>query len=375
MVHPGSWWGLPDLGLTEKLSSVLGQPRTSQGGSNLSGTMDYTAQRIAGVNPQPQASSGQVLGTSTQNYTPMNYSPAGNTLSSPAPAPSGGSSGPDLSNPVKQTEYANSQGYDTWNQYQDAMNSAQSMADAELASLNTEFDRSSELARNQLSDLDRQRGTSLESLENQKQYLLSQIGGQKERAYSDRDKNIDKAAQAARNTQAQNRNMLRALGIMNSSAAGDILSRPLTEFDQTKAEYVQMAQQRTNELDDYLNAKTSELANAVKELENNYLSLSQQIQTDLRFSDRERADAIRQANAALAQRMSEIKMAQQDYVNQVQAQKAQIAMTLAQAGNYNMPGYDVNQMLSTMFNPQTETYQGGNAQIVGDERKRLSELN
>lgn len=374
MVHPGSWWGLPDLGITEKLSNVLGQPRTAQGGSNLSGTVDYTAQRIAGVSPNPQASSGSVLGASTtQNYSPMNYSPNVGSNTSTTNIPSA-PSGPDLSNPVKQDEWARANGFDGWNAYQDLLNSSQSQSAAELASLNTEYDRNAELARNQLSALENQRTNSLANLDNQRNYLLSQVGDQKTQAYSDRDKNINTAAQAARNTQAKSRNMLRALGILNSSAAGDILSRPLNEFDQTKAEYTQMAQQRVGELDNFLNAKTSELAIAVKELEDNYANLASQIQTDLRFSDRERADAIRQANAALSQRMAEIKMAQQEYVQQVEAQKANIALSLAQAGQYSMPGYDVNQMLSTMFNPQTQTYTGGQASIFGDDKKRLSGL-
>jgi len=35
-VHAGSWFGLPDLGITEAIGKVLGAPTTSQNGSNLS---------------------------------------------------------------------------------------------------------------------------------------------------------------------------------------------------------------------------------------------------------------------------------------------------------------------------------------------------
>lgn len=375
MVHSGSWLGLPDFGITEKLGDLVGVSRTPQGGSNLSGSVDYAAQRIAGLpSYNSQASSGQVQGLSTMNYTPANAS-----YGSPTPSSSGGSSGGsggggvDLSNPVKKTEYANSQGYDTWDLYQDAMNAARGSSDAELSSLNTEFDKNKALAEQQLGYLSRTRENSLAELGNQKDYLLSQIGSQKEKTIADRDKNIDSAAQSARKTQASNRNMLRALGILNSTAAGDILSRPTNQFDKVKAEYVQMAQQRTSELDDYLNAKTSELALATKSLEEQYGNMVNQIQTDLRFSDRERADAIRAANAALSERMSEIKMAQANFVNEVNAQKANIAMQLSQYGNYQMPGFDPQTILSQVFNPGTDSY---NPQQVGiyNDKDRLSTL-
>lgn len=380
MAHPGSWWGLPDFGATEKLSSLLGLQPTSQGGSNLSSLGNKTAQSIANYNtPSTSAVSRDRTLGSTTTANNFSYDPALGNYTPGTPQPSSNTGGgaavpsaPDLSNPAKQNDWARSQGYDGWSQYQDALNAAQGSSAAEIASLNTEFDRSKALLEGQLGGARESRDLALSGLDTQKQYLLSQIGGQKERALRDRDKNIDSAAQAARNTQANSRNMLRALGILNSTAAGEILSRPLNEFDQTKAEYVQMAQQRTSELDDYLTAKTSELASAYKEIELQYGQLMERIQTDLRFSNRERADAVRAVNAALSERMAEIKQAQINYSNEVNAQKANIAMQLAQFGNYNMPGYDVNQMLSTQFNPGTDSYQGGNAQIY-DQRKRLSQ--
>lgn len=358
--HTGSW-GLPDFGITEKLSDLFGGSRTSQGGSNLLGTSKQA------YNP----SGGQVLGTSSElNYTPApsnftsSYSPTSSTGTSSGGTSPSASIPATLSQPQPQSD-----------PYSGILSAEEEAARAELASLNTEFDRNRSLLEGQLGNLSTSRENALSNFNNQKQNLLSQISGQKADAYSERDKNIDSAAQAARNTQSSNRNMLRALGILNSTAAGDILSRPLNEFDRTKAEYVQLAQKRTGELDDYLNAKTSELTLAVKELEDNYANLMGQIQTDLRFSDRERADAVRSANAALSQRMSEIKMAQVNHQNEVNAQKQNIALELAKLGDYNMPGYDINQMQSTQFNPQTESYKPAQVGVYEDEKKRLSDLN
>lgn len=41
-VHSGSWFNLPDLGLTERLSNYFGQGRTAQGGSNMFGDQSQT---------------------------------------------------------------------------------------------------------------------------------------------------------------------------------------------------------------------------------------------------------------------------------------------------------------------------------------------
>ena len=71
--------------------------------------------------PTPERPAGPGLGWHgvTDYYQPP--APTGDTSggTAPAPAPSdgGGSSGIDLSNPVKRTEYAHSLGYDSWDQY------------------------------------------------------------------------------------------------------------------------------------------------------------------------------------------------------------------------------------------------------------------
>ena len=71
--------------------------------------------------PTPKRPAGPGLGWHgvTDYYQPP--APTGDTSggTAPAPAPSdgGGSSGIDLSNPVKRTEYAHSLGYDSWDQY------------------------------------------------------------------------------------------------------------------------------------------------------------------------------------------------------------------------------------------------------------------
>jgi hypothetical protein len=59
-VHSGSWFGLPDFGITEAVGGLFGAPRTAQGGSNIFGSA------------QKAASPTQ---TSTPNYLTVNSIP------------------------------------------------------------------------------------------------------------------------------------------------------------------------------------------------------------------------------------------------------------------------------------------------------------
>jgi hypothetical protein len=251
---------------------------------------------------------------------------------------------------------------------------ARAGTDAEISSLNTEFDRLSALANDQLGYLRSEYDTANENLANQKTGLLSQVGNQITDVNTSRDQNIAEAGDIARSTQGKNRNMLRAIGILNSTAAGDILARPMEDFDKQRASFVSAAQTQVNKLNDFLTQKTSELAAAAKEISNNYLSLVGQIQTDLRFSGRERADAIKSANAALSQRMSDIKMAQSNYQQTTEAQKQNIALQIAQLQGYKFPGVDTKSMLSTLFNPGTQQYKAQTVGLYNPEKDRLSAL-
>lgn len=122
--HTGAW-GTPEFGITEKISDLLGRGRTSQGGSNLLGSS--SAQTPSG---------GQVLGQNTPGpmYGPGNEQgvsdfQSNQSTSSPSPTRNNGGTGgggtpstPDLTNPVKKTEYANSLGYPSWEALQEALN-------------------------------------------------------------------------------------------------------------------------------------------------------------------------------------------------------------------------------------------------------------
>jgi hypothetical protein len=311
-------------------------------------TYNYPTDFVGPTKPSP--TSGQVAGLSTSNTE------VGGAYPTAQPKPTG-----TLSGTTQQSDpFAGQQG------------AATDANAAEIASLNTEFDRLSALANDQLGYLQTEYQNANSNLENQKTGLLSQVNNQIGDVNTSRDQSIAEAGDIARSTQGKNRNMLRGLGILNSSAAGDVLSRPLEEFDKQRANFVSAAQGQVNKLNDFLNQKTSELTLAAKEISDNYLNLVSQIQTDLRFSDRERSDAIRSANAALSQRMADIKNAQAQYQMQTEAQKQTLASQMAQLQSYSAPTVDQTGFSNTLVNPGATQNKTQAVNIYSDKDKLSS---
>lgn len=257
--------------------------------------------------------------------------------------------------------------------YKDVITSTGDEAAAQLRALQTEYDRNRANLEGQLSQLGTDRSQGLSTLQSAVDEYGNLIGTQKTDAENARAKQVQSAGSAARQTQAKSRNVLRALGILSSSAAGDILSRPMTEFAGQRADINLQTQQRIQQLDDALAQKTSEHANLVKQLESQYASLVGQIQSDLRFSDRERADAVAQANAAAQKALSDIKMAQANWQNQINAAKNGLMTSQTSLQNHPNPTADVGAITNTGLNT-TQQYnpQRYQASIVTPDKEKLS---
>lgn len=257
--------------------------------------------------------------------------------------------------------------------YKDVITSTGNEANASLQALQTEYDRNRSNLEGQLSQLGTDRSQGLSTLQSAVDEYGNLINTQKTDAENARAKQVQSAGSAARQTQAKSRNVLRALGILSSSAAGDILSRPMTEFAGQRADINQATQQRLQQLDDAFRQKTDEHVGLVKQLESQYAQLVGQIQSDLRFSDRERADAIAQANAAAQSRLSEIKMAQANWQNQINAAKNGLLTSQASLSNFTNPTADVNAITNTGLNT-TQQYNPTRyqASIVQPDKDKLS---
>ncbi len=254
------------------------------------------------------------------------------------------------------------------------LDTTKEQGNADLQSLQTEYDRNRSNLEMQLGQAGTARQQGLSSLQSAVDEYGNLIGTQKTQAQQSADKQIQSAGSAARQSQAKSRNVLRALGILSSSAAGDILSKPMTEFATQKADINLQTQQRIQQLDDAFRQKTSEHANLVAELENNYNNLISQIQNDLRFSDRERADAVRQANAAVSSRLNEIKLAQANWQNQVNSAKSGLLASATQLQNWANPTANIGDITSTTLSSTDQYNPTEQASIVGPEKDKLSSL-
>lgn len=346
MVQIGSW-GLPEFGITEKIQSILAPNRnlSAQGGSNLFGSQPSSASTP--TYNGPISSPG------------VNYSTGGSVLGAKTGTLSG-SGQPQSSSYVDPLA--------------GAAGAAQSEGDAYLRQLQTEYDRNAEELRAQLGQAGTAREQGLSSLKSAVDEYGNVIGKQKASAEQATAKNIQSAGSTAAQTQAKSRNVLRALGILSSSAAGDILNRPMTEFGTQKAELQQGLIQRTQELDDALAQKTSEHANLVKNLESQYAEIVGNIQRDLRFSDRERADAVAAAKSAVLSRLSEIRMAQAQWQNDINSAKQGLLASTTNLSSYTNPTADLSKISGTGLST-TEQYKPTISQvgIYGDQKKKLTD--
>ena len=216
-------------------------------------------------------------------------------------------------------------------------------------------------------DRERNMGMLSSSLEGAR----NSVTGAKQSASDYADIQIGEAGETARGVKRANRNTLRSLGILASSAAGELLSKPLNEFDKQRASIQRELGLRKQQLDDFLVEKTNEHANLVASLEDKYTTLTENINRDLRFNERERINAIEQANASLQARIREIQMAQQDYENRVAAEQSQLAGGLQQINQYQPPSANMQSLEDTrIYNSLDQPVMPSTVGITQDDDKR-----
>ena len=233
---------------------------------------------------------------------------------------------------------------------------AEQLRAAELGRANTQYDYLASQLQNQLSGLDTQKANATNEIDTGLSGVQNQIDLSRTNAQNSTDQQIQQAGSIAKSSQQQNRNVLRALGIINSSAAGELLSKPINEFGKQRAQLQQALIGRFNELDNTLDQATKEAANKKNEILSNYTQLYNNIQNDLRFNDRQRVDALNSINAAASQHLADIQQSVLNYQNQVNLQKQAFAQQMAQISGYQSPSVDL-----TGINNSTLTNSGAGA--------------
>jgi hypothetical protein len=322
-------WGTPEFGVTEWLQSKIAPQKsyTSQGGSNLLGSP--RASSVPMSSPvSPYAGSRSVLGAKTS-------SPVGRNTTQQQPQQQ--VQNPDFGGMVEN---------------------ARSQAEIDLENALSEFDYYAEQANLQKQSLGTQKAGALSEMETSLGKSQKQAKTSKEEASRSTQSAKSKALSTAQDVTKSNRNVLRSLGILSSSAAGEMLAKPMNEYATQAADLEQGLIQRKNVVDDWLNERVAEHQTAVKNLESQYTDLIGKIDSDLRFNDRQRITAVKSAQAALQQRIQEIQNSAVQYQQAAQQYNANIISQIAQIKLYQNPQADVTSLLGTLINPQVQRPSG-----------------
>ena len=198
-----------------------------------------------------------------------------------------------------------------------------------------EYERQRTLLQNQLTYAEQQRQNALGTYSNQYNDVLSQLANAKTNAERDTAVGRQNVFDTARQTQRSNRNVLRSLGILSSSAAGEMLNKPYTEASKQAGNMENLLLQKKQELDTLKVQKDSEYANSIRDLETNYAKMISDIQADIRYTEAEKIAAVRELTAAAQTRYAELQQAQLNWENQLRAQQQQFALDMARMQAYS----------------------------------------
>ena len=170
----GGALNLPEFGISESINSIGQQPTNWNTNTPLN---NYVQSNPGTVNT---GNIGQVLGTSMlapgnaagiAEFNANQTSTGGSSSGGGSTGGGGGSSAPDLSNPSKQTDYARSLGYDTWDQMVNAQNEVKNRESQIRNTINSGYDQYSNRLNEMLPFFQGQQTDQLGALDNSYQTI------------------------------------------------------------------------------------------------------------------------------------------------------------------------------------------------------------
>jgi len=386
------------MGLSNILQSILGIPKSYSNYGQAAAGPKPTQAPVQGAVYTPQASPSKPLIYNGPAFGPQ-YKPPASWYAKPAaktaaPAPSaptssgatrsfdtggGGNNGGGGSGPAPTLSYLNNNmglGSNDVNPYADLEAAAQQGDAAARAQLETMYAQRDAELQNQLNYTTEQKTNTLSELDRQLQNYVSGVDKQKTQTNEDVNSAVSDAASTAQNVQRSNRNVLRGLGILNSSYAGDQLAQPTNEFDKQRATLQKWGMTQLANLDDQKRQKQGEFDSQRNTVISQFNDLVGKIQTDMRFNEREKIGALQSAQAALQQRMAEINQQKVNYATQVNQTKNALLSDLVKL-QVAAPKADIGGILSKsmaliqgMQTPQPQSQQVSiYGSTVPDKRK------
>lgn len=310
--HKGSWFGLPDFGISEKIQSFA-KPQTqytSQGGSNLVGPQQaYTP-----------TTSGSVLGSSNQQYGP--FLPSTNQPTTGGGGGGGGFSGGNAGTGILQNNI-NQQVQDLGaiidNDYNVAMSGLQAQEESlkgQAGVAEQKIQSEGTAAQNEVTN---QQGIREQDLAEQTQYAQTQ-----------EKKGVQGARDLFREIQQQNIAQLSGLGISSSSVSealaerlGVETARRIAGVTGSTQEVITNIQKEAGRVKEFFGSKMIEIKNSVQD------NIAQ-IQQSLMAGISQINQAKQMAAADKANRRAELLSNAQNAIAQLQFQAQQFQQSLAQ---------------------------------------------
>ena len=342
MATKGLWniggFNLPDFGISE----ALGIGPRNAGVSSSSNSLNYNQGLSPYATPQPTQSF-------SNNYVSTN--PSLNQFSGAATKPVLGASTQNTGMLSQSSQQSQQQTQQQTNPFQGQATAEYNQAQAELDAALNEFDRNEELLTSQVSQNESEKNRLI--TEGQTEYGKAQKSGAGliTEAGDTTKSEEQKSLSTAQDTQKSNRNMLRALGILSSSAAGEMLGKPMEAHAQNVAELGKMFIKRKQQVEDWLTQKGDELSTYKQTLESQYQTVVQNIQRDVRFNRQRKMEALKAAQTAFSQRVSELNLTSQNYQTAAKQYNDNLALQLAQITQYNNPQANLSGITKNLMQP------------------------
>jgi translation elongation factor EF-Ts len=163
--------------------------------------------------------------------------------------------------------------------------------------------------------------------------------------------------------------MLRALGILSSSAAGEMLAKPGEEFAKVKADLTTAFNKRKGQVDDWLKQRLQEADNSKNQVTQQFNDIIANINIDRRFNQKDKIGAVQQAQAALTGRIAELNQQAMSWQQVAQQYSQNLQMQIAQFQLYQNPKANISGILSSAVTPQTTAYKPIQVGTLQPEKK------
>lgn len=156
----------------------------------------------------------------------------------------------------------------------------------------------------------------------------------------------EKAAEAARSAQRQNRNIMRALGILGSTYAAEALQNPMNELAKQKATFAKWGMDQMATLDQNLTKFKNELSLQKDKILSQYATIKQKIQDDIRYTQQQKATSLAALKAGAQQNLASIQGQMMSYQQQLDQQKLGFTQQIAQILLNKNPNADIGTIMA-----------------------------